>query len=405
MTAPPQLPVSRSFRAALLALALAATPLLLGLPASPANAAGNITVTSSLGNGLASADGATTVTVAGTGLQSIPKAFGGIYVVFGYAPNTSSWAPSQGGKSGTDYFYVADSQAKDNSGYQRFVAFPGSSTADSANGGTISADGSFSLSMVIPGPTFSAETAGGGSQTFDCREVQCGIFTFGAHGVINANNEAFAPLSFGAAAMSGHDSETNGAVDAAGGSDANAVTGPAAAGESNATSAAVPKAVTNGKPSLGVTSKTVVAGNVLSFTGQGFAPGEQVAATLAGGLTAAGPIVAGTFGEVAGAVQIPVDMVAGPHKLTLLGAGSQTTVTTEFAVMANPAALAATAEQEPDGTWWALIAVIVAASLLLLFTLTSLITAVVRRKKSAEQKQSAIPAASRRRPTGQRELV
>lgn len=384
MTVTQKLQRRRGFRASAIALALATTPLLLGMPASPAAAAGNISIASALGNGAAAADTATTITVSGSGLQSIPKAFGGIYVVFGYAPNTSTWAPSLGGKSGSDFFYVADSQAKDNSGYQRFVAFPGSSTSDSANGGTLTPDGSFSLSMVIPGPIFSAESASGGSETFDCREVQCGIFTFGAHGVINSNNESFAPISFASAA--GQSAQ----LPAAPGENLaeNQTATVAGAEAPSTTSSTVPKAATDGKASLGITQKTVVAGNVLSFTGQGFAPGEQLAATLAGGVTAAGPFVAGSFGEVAGAVQIPADMTAGTHKLTLLGAGSKATVTAEFSVMANQASLTVAAAPEAPGIWWALVAVIVAAALLLIVAISSLVTAVVRRK-SARRKQIA----------------
>lgn len=384
MTAPQKMHGRRGIRAAAITLALAATPLLLGIPASPAAAAGNISIASSLGNGAAAADAATTITVSGSGLQSIPKAFGGIYVVFGYAPNTSSWAPSQGGKSGSDFFYVADSQSKDNSGYQRFVAFPGSSTAESANGGTLTADGSFSLSMVIPGPIFSAESASGGSETFDCREVQCGVFTFGAHGVINSNNESFAPISFASAA-----GQIAQLPVASGDSLAENPAGPVAgAGASSTTSGTVPKATTDGKASLGITQKTVLAGNVLSFTGQGFAPGEQLAATLAGGVTAAGPLVAGSFGEVAGAVQIPADMAAGTHRLTLLGAGSKATATAEFSVMANQAGLTVAAEQEAPGIWWALVAVIVAAALLLIVAISSLVTALARRKSARRTRTS-----------------
>lgn len=393
MSAPRQLPGRGALRTSLALLSLAVAPLLLTLPASPAHAAGDVTATSSLGNGAASADGATTITVSGTGLQSIPKAFGGIYVVFGYAPNTGAWAPSQGGKSGTDFFYVADSQAKDNSGYQRFVAFPGSTTSDSANGGILGEDGSFSLSMVIPGPTFSAETAGGASQSFDCRNVQCGIFTFGAHGVVNANNETFTPVSFGAAPAAPQGDEPISESDVASAPDAAAEPDPAGASPQGSTTEPAqssdagntPTPATTGKASVGVAQKTVIAGNVLSFTGQGFAPGEQVAATLSAGATAAGPVVAGIFGEIAGAVQIPADMVAGTHKLTLIGAGSKSSATVEFSVMANPAVLTSAGQDEPNGIWWALVAVVAAAAVLFLIVLVSLVTALTRRRAASRR--------------------
>ncbi|MFF5793266.1 hypothetical protein ACFY5D_14580 [Paeniglutamicibacter sp. NPDC012692] len=387
--------------AAALAIALAASPVLIGLSALPAEAAPRISVVSSQGNAKASAAGPTSVTVTGSGLQSIPKAFGGVYVTFGYVKNTGGWRPSQGGKSGRDYFYVSDSQARNNQGYQRFVAFPGSSTSDSANGGTLSASGAFKLKMVIPGPTFSAETATGGRTTIDCRNVQCGIFTFGAHGVANGNNESFTPISFGAAATSpgsasqGSDSAANGkgtsgnatqspATQAPG--TGSAITGTETPTAQDQTAGAVPRAVTSGNPALGIEQKTVVAGRALAFTGQGFAPGEQVVGTMASGTTAAGPITAGTFGEVAGAVQIPADMVPGTHKLKLTGAGSGTNVEAEFSVMADPATLANPAVGSSDGVRWALIAVIVAGSLLFLVILVSLVTAFARRNKNPKSR-------------------
>lgn len=387
--------------AAALALALAVSPVMIGSSALPAEAAPRISVVSSLGNAKASPSGPTTVTVTGSGLQSIPKAFGGVYVTFGYVKNTGGWRPSQGGKSGRDYFYVSDSQSKNNQGYQRFVAFPGSSTSDSANGGTLSKSGAFKLKMVVPGPTFSAETTSGGRTTIDCRNVQCGIFTFGAHGVANGNNESFTPISFGAAATNpgssnqGSNAGTNGngtsnnatqtpATQGQGtdGAAPGASTGTEAASGQDPQAGAVPRAVTSGNPALGIEQKTVVAGRALAFTGQGFAPGEQVVGTLASGITAAGPITAGTFGEVAGAVQIPADMVPGTHKLKLAGAGSGTNVEAEFNVMANPATLASPADGSADGVKWALVAVIVAGSLLFLVILVSLVTALARRNKT-----------------------
>lgn len=394
----------------LLALALALAPL--GLAAVPADAAARLNVTSSLGSGKANTTGPTNVNVTGTGLQSVKNAFGGIYVVFGHVENTTTWRPSKGGKSGSDYFYVADSQSKNNQGYQRFVAFPGSSTAESANGGVLSANGSFKMSMVIPGPTFTAEASSGGSKKIDCRQVQCGIFTFGAHGVVNGNNETFTPVSFGAAPAtggttregSGNSSTSQGATSqraptATGGSpdttlQQDAATGNAATRQGTqqpaneqAGAAGVPQAITNGNPTLGVEQQTVVAGRTLGFAGQGFSPGEQVVATLASGVTAAGPIAAGTFGEVAGAAQIPADMAPGTHKLKLTGAGSGTSVESEFSVMANPAILSPPSDSDRNGVWWALVAVIIAGSILFMLVLSSLIAALVRGKKSPRKKR------------------
>jgi len=135
----------------------------------------------------------TEVVVSGSGFQSIRNGFGGIYVLFGWADG--SWRPSQGGTTGSDYRYVYDDETNP-VGYQLFVTFPGSSTAYAANGGTIAEDGSWSATMRIPGPRFQAYDRSGNISEVDCLQVQCGIMTIGAHGVINANNESFTPISF-----------------------------------------------------------------------------------------------------------------------------------------------------------------------------------------------------------------
>lgn len=406
-----------------LGLALATAPMLGSVPAPPAEAASRVSVTSSLGSARASASGPTTVKVSGSGFQSITKAMGGIYVVFGHAPQGGTWRPSKGGTSGRDFFYIADSQSKANSGYQRFVAFPGSSTADSANGGTLSASGSFSLSMVIPGPTFSAQTASGASKSIDCREVQCGIYTFGAHGISNANNETYTPVSFTASGIKSSGAEntarkqpntngSNAAVPApqpnasgtptqeAGNASEENPTPPAA--ESDPAEAGAPRAVASGTPTLGIDQKTVVAGRVLGFTGQGFAPGEQVVATVASGIAGAGPVTAGTFGELAGVVQIPGDMVPGTHKIKLLGAGTGAVAEAEFSVMANPASIPVEQSSSSNGTWWALVAVIVAGGILLLLVLSSLVAAIIRRGGKAGSKAKPVRRRKNRRPAGKR---
>lgn len=411
----------------LLCLTFVASPLAHLATAVPAEAAPRISVVSSLGQAKAAASRPTSVTVSGSGLQSIPKAFGGIYVTFGYLKNTGRWRPSQGGKAGKDFFYIADAQSKSNQGYQRFVAFPGSSTADSANGGTLSASGSFKLKMVIPGPTFIAESTTGSKMNVDCRQVQCGIITFGAHGVANGNNESFTPLSFAAAKtaaattkpeakgtttqqtqtaqqlVTGNSSATPQQSQQGHGSVAGTEPGTTeqvpTTGEPQA-NGTLPQAVTSGNPVLGIEQKTVIAGRTLGFTGRGFAPGEQVVGTLAAGITAAGPITAGTFGEVAGVIQIPSDMAVGTHKLKLAGAGSAASVEAEFSVMANPAALSSTATEDSAGVWWALVAVIVAGSILFLVVLISFITALTRRrsetKKRPVRRNKIRPAARKR---------
>lgn len=423
----------------LLVAVLAATLLMFGvtglLAAPTASAAGTLSTSSSQGSGKASATGSTTVTVKGSGYQSIKKGFGGIYVVFGYLANSSGWKPSQGGTGGKDFYYVADSQSKNNNGYQKFVAYPGSSTADSANGGTITANGTFSTSLVIKGPTFNATTASGGTKKIDCREVQCGVITFGAHGVTNGTNEAFSPISFGTVTGAAKDNSTTQQSQNTSGAtrgelnnstDAGTTTRTTTETQSNTTQDASQtqdeetttteaqdgspeprEAVTSGEATLGLEQQTVIAGRSLGFTGRGFAAGEQVVATLSSGLSAAGPISAGEFGEIAGTVQIPADTVAGTHKLKLTGAGSDNSVEAEFGVMANAEMLAGDTSSDQQPIRWALIAVVVAAALLLILITSSLIAARIHRKNkptasSTNGAKSGKRATRKRRPATKR---
>lgn len=362
----------------ILTLVLAA--ILLTIVAPPASAAPRLTATSSLGSGIASPTGATTFTVKGSGFQSLKGGFGGIYLMFGWVsdPGSGSWRPSQGGKTGVNLLYVPDSESKDNHGYQKFIAFPGSSTEDTANGGVISADGTISLELVVPGPRFTAQDRDGNRKEVDCLAVQCGIITIGAHGVVNASNESFTPISFGGSAPQPS-------------SKADAGTGAPAATTDNAGQAAAAPvetavAVSDAPASLGLSQTSIQAGRVLGFTGQGFAPGEQVVATVGAGLAGAGPMTAGRFGEVAGVIQLPADMRAGTHKVTLNAAGSGKVAEVTVAVMADPTVVSAAAEPVHSEWWrWAAIAVGVVAVLLLVLIVSSLATAIARRRRARKQ--------------------
>ncbi|ACQ82118.1 hypothetical protein Bcav_3876 [Beutenbergia cavernae DSM 12333] len=368
---------------ALLAVALAGALLAAGAAfvagAPPAAAAPRVSVTSEAGAGVASLDGPTTVQVSGSGFQSVQGGFGGVYVFFGWVsdPGGGSWRPSQGGRTGEDLVYVPDSESADNAGYQRFVTFPGSSTAHAANGGELAADGTFALSMVIPGPTFTGQDRAGNASAVDCREVTCGIITVGAHGVVNANNESFTPVEFVAGGASAADEGGDGAAASGGGATADE-------GERTGDAAAEEGVAPDVPATLGVETTTVVAGRVLTFTGQGFTPGEQVVASLSGGLAAAGPMLAGQAGEVAGVLQLPADIRTGTHTLRLVGAGSGETPEVELTVVADPALAAAAAEAQEDGGLpsWAFLAAAGTGLALLVLVLSSLVTAIVRRRRA-----------------------
>jgi hypothetical protein len=321
------------------------------MTAQPAWAAAGVTVSGPEGTATVSADYATEITVSGSGFQAIQNGFGGIYVLFGWVDDAAggSWRPSQGGVVGADYRYVPDAESADNAGFQRFIAFAGSQTESSANG-VINADGSWSIGMIVPGATFESHDRDGAVTTVDCLQVTCGIITIGAHGVKNANNETFTPLTFGPAAATG------GAASVA----------PAA-----------PPAAGAGAVRLGVESATVTAGTSIVFTGQGFTPGEQVVASLDGGLTAVGPLTAGVQGEVAAALPVPRDIRDGTHLITLRGAGSGAVAEAEVTVTggaAGDARAAAPVETPP----WALVLMLVCIVIAVVLVIASVVAAIAR---------------------------
>ena len=352
-------------------------------PAAAAAAAAAVSIDSELGGNQVRIDGQTALSVSGSGFQSIQGGFGGIYVLFGWVddPAGGSWKPSNGGSTGVDYLYVPDTEAKDNQGYQRFVTFPGSGTAAAANGGELAADGTWSLQMRVPGPTFEAVDRDGDVQAVDCREVTCGIITIGAHGVINPSNETFTPVEFVSGSGSGSgtgSTSTSGQSDTA---DDDATTGATdTQGTDAEASEETEVAAPSGPATIGLEQSTIIVGRVLTFTGTGFTPGEQVVAVLGAGETGAGPLIAGRFGEVAGALTLPSNLRTGTHVLQLVGAGSGQVAEATISVMADPAALTA-AEAAGEGLSWPVLAVLIAAAVLLVILVSSLVTGLTRRRR------------------------
>lgn len=328
--------------------------------AQPAFAAASVSVSAADGTSTVAADSATSVTVSGSGFQSIQNGFGGVYVLFGWMDDAAggSWKPSNGGLVGDDYRYVPDTESLDNAGYQKFIAFAGSSTESSAHG-VLAADGSWSVAMVVPGATFESHDRDGNVSEVDCRQVTCGIITIGAHGVKNANNETFTPVSFASAAA------------------AAPVAGAAT------TEAAAPAA---GVVRVGVESSSVAAGTSVVFTGQGFTPGEQIVASLDSGLTAVGPLTAGAQGEVAAALPVPLDIRNGTHLVTLRGAGSGAVAETEITVTGGIVDAAATSAETPP---WVLLVLLVSIALSLALVIASIVMAIVRASRRRRARTAA----------------
>lgn len=329
--------------------ALLATAALTGLATAPAHAAGRVSVDAGGQGAVIDSTYSTELTVRGSGFQSVKGGHGGIYVWFGTV--NGKWRPSQGGKSGVNYVYVPDSETKNNAGFQRYVAFPGSSTADSANGGTMTSDGSWSVKLVVPGPTFKAVGRNGKVTQVDCRKVTCGVITVGAHGVQNGNNETFTPVRLG-------DLGETGATEpeAPSASDETQGTGSgtrATSGESAPTAApttTTPKR--RGPVKLSVDHAAAVSGRAMSFTAQGLTPGEQFTVVLDDGLAAAGPFTVGADGRVSGVIQLPASTRAGTHELRAFGASRDVSV--KFGVQSDPeleAVSVEAAEEQPVAGW------------------------------------------------------
>ncbi len=306
---------------------LIATVLAVLAVSSPASAEPRVEVGNESGNAAVDPTYLTDLTLRGRGFQSIQGGHGGIYVFFGTV--RAGWRPSQGGQTGVDYFYVPDAENAANQGYSRFVAFPGSDTAGSANGGTIKADGSWSTTIRVPGAVFEAYDREGGSRAIDCRRVTCGIVTVGAHGVTNARNESFTPVRVENVSAAGEKPSAP----------AQEVTQEAPTPET-ATPPATDQTPADNGPAVATTLTVdrgaARAGHVLSFSASGLPAGAQVTSVLDDGIAGAGPFLVGDDGRLAGVITLPADLEAGTHELRLFGVDGAPSVS--FGVSAAEAA-------------------------------------------------------------------
>lgn len=344
-------------------IAIAAIAAALIIAPTPAQAAARVSVANQSGSATIDASYGTVLNLRGSGFQSIKNGHGGLYVFFGTV--SGNWRPSKGGQTGKDYFYVPDSETKNNKGFQKFVTFPGSDTAGAANGGEIKADGSWSTQIAVPGAVFKAVDRNGKSRTIDCRKVTCGIITVGAHGVKNANNETFTPVRVGN--IYGSNPPASG--DVPGATDPGA---EEAAADEDETGEEATSTATGGAPALDVDRASAVPGRVLTFSATGLRPGDQVVATLDDGAAAVGPLTVGPNGQVAGALTLPRDLGPGTHVLKLSGTPGAPSIS--FAV--QPLA--------DDGPPWVAIGAAAGAALLLLAAIVFATVVLTRRRKGGD---------------------
>lgn len=360
----------------LAALALAGA-VLVAAPAPPALAESRVTVANPEGEPRIDPTYATTLRVSGSGFQSVKGGHGGLYVFFGAV--RPGWQPSKGGVTGQDYYYVPDDEAKANQGFQKYVAFPGSDTASSANGGVMTPAGSWSTQVVVPGATFQTYDRDGAVHTVDCRTLTCGVITIGAHGVKSPPNETFTPVTIGAVGGGGAaPAPESPAADPAG--DGSASDGSAtpvkAAGRKPKPGAAVPAR-------LEVDRASATAGNVLAFSATGLPPGAQVSAVFDDGASGAGPFLAGSDGSLSGLITLPADTGPGTHELRLFGVAEPPAVSfaVQTAEVATDALEPQAAEEDTRAAW--LFAGAAALVLLLALVRLGVRTWKVRRRAAA----------------------
>lgn len=350
--------------------------------AEPAAAAARVTITIADKPGLSAvADSTylTELTLTGSGFQSVQNGFGGIYVLFGWASG-GNWGPSQGGAAGSDYRYVYDDE-NNPVGYQLFVTFPGSSTSYAANGGSVAANGTWNATIRVPGPLFQAYDRAGNVTEVNCLQTSCGIITIGAHGVHNAANESFTPITF---------------ASIYGASDNRAVVAPAEPVKSalaptiiGGRPATIPTAIADTALTAATRAETSAEAGTdrLSVTVPGAQPDAWVGVYLHSDPVFAGWFKPNSLGQID--VNLPGDLPAGDHRVVVLNTEGALIGWAGFERVGAPAAAENPANEHPrelaplviDHT--PLIYTAIAVGILALAALSVFIWAVLRTRRAA----------------------
>jgi hypothetical protein len=152
------------------------------------------------------------VTVTGTGYLLPPHVcgtdvFGGIYLFFGWVQPGGQWGPSfksstsTQGLFGTSYSYPGEGGGAetrdDGTGTIRLISFTAGGESGTSTPFHMDGAGNWQSNLTIRGATYSyTDLRTGASNTVDCRAVQCGVYTVGAHGKASRTNERFTPITF-----------------------------------------------------------------------------------------------------------------------------------------------------------------------------------------------------------------
>jgi len=158
------------------------------------------------------ANATSTVNIVGTNYLVPPhvcgtQVFGGIYVFFGWVAPGGQWGPSKkssnstNGLFGSSYSYPGEGGGAetrdDGTGVVRLVSFTQGGESGAATDFHMDGSGNWSTNIVVRGATYSFVNVMTGEQSsVDCRLVQCGVFTIGAHGKSSGTNELFTPITF-----------------------------------------------------------------------------------------------------------------------------------------------------------------------------------------------------------------
>lgn len=151
------------------------------------NSASGATMTVTPARSIADRDQKVTLTGTGYPTSNNGDTFGGVYILFGWVGKDGDayTFPSAGGSSARDYAY-ADGQVT----YQWMVNYPGNTTEPDAP--MMDANGNWTSEFTVYGSSFTSANG----IAIDCYQVQCGVFTIGAHGKVNAGVEVFTPVYF-----------------------------------------------------------------------------------------------------------------------------------------------------------------------------------------------------------------
>lgn len=133
--------------------------------------------------------------------------FGGIYLFFGWVQPGGQWGPSfksstsTQGLFGTSYSYPGEGGGAetrdDGTGTIRLISFTAGGESGTSTPFHMDGQGNWQSNLTVRGATYSyTDLRTGASNSVDCRVVQCGVFTIGAHGKASRTNERFTPINF-----------------------------------------------------------------------------------------------------------------------------------------------------------------------------------------------------------------